>query len=162
MKDISNKKGFTLIELLAVIVILAIITVIGITTILPYMQDARERAFKIEATNVVNAAKKAMDLISLDQLSVDSTGTESCKNAAGTTYCFTVEKLINLGIYTTGDKNAFSGKIIVTPSNASPYNLYLKKNDEFKITGSTFENYTDINLPSSGDWASAYESCTCS
>ena len=58
----KNRKGFTLIELLAVIVVLAIVMVLATTTVLPYMTKAKEKAFRIEATSVVQAAKNAYDL----------------------------------------------------------------------------------------------------
>ncbi|MDD3187228.1 MAG: prepilin-type N-terminal cleavage/methylation domain-containing protein [Bacilli bacterium] len=51
------KKGFTLIELLAVIVILAIIAVITTPIILNVIEDSKEKAFDIEASNIEKAAE---------------------------------------------------------------------------------------------------------
>ena len=143
----KSNKGFTLIELLAVIVILAIVTVIGITTVLPYMTTARESAFRTEATEVVKSAKTAINLYKLNQIDIPTSPISGyrgfLKDSNSERYCFTVQSLIDLGIY-DGDKNAIKGGIVIDLEEDSehPYTLYLKKN-EFQIYGGHEENYKD-------------------
>jgi len=156
----KNNKGFTLIELLAVIVVLAIVMVLATTTVLPYMSDARQNAFKIEASNVISAVDNAKDLYNIGKIKMNSNAKISC--ATATKICFNVDELINLGIY-EGDKNSYDGKITVANYNTPTptYELYLKKNDEFKILGGTLKDYTNASL-STGDWAASYTECSCS
>lgn len=177
----KSNKGFTLIELLAVIIILGIVSVIGATTVLPYMSKSREKAFRIEATEVVNSAQEAVRLIDLGQASLKDDENSSCivghdlydedENGIpiesswkpGTTYCFTVEELIDLGVY-TGDKNSLSGSVFVDSyddNTPSRYTLYLKKNDEFKIIFGRESNYKDNGELSSEDWNDYYATCYC-
>lgn len=158
----KNNNGFTLIELLAVIIVLAIVTVLGATTVLPYMSKARENAFRIEATEIVNSAKEALHLYDLSQIKLKN-NTASCKKANTNEYCFTVAELINLGIY-DGDAGTFSGKIEanLVNSTAPIYTLYFKKNDEFKIIGENRENYKDYGNLSLATWEDEYSACNCS
>ncbi|MBQ7031160.1 MAG: type II secretion system protein [Bacilli bacterium] len=159
----KNRKGFTLIELLAVIVVLAIVMVLATTTVLPYMTKAREKAFRIEATSVVQAAKNAYDLYNLNQIKLYENNAPSCRN--GGWVCFTVEELINLGLY-TGDKNEYSGSVYINDryDKINPeYELYLKKGNEYAIIGQTEENYNEYGtLDSVEDWEDRFSStCNC-
>ena len=159
----KTKNGFTLIELLAVIVVLAIVMVLATTTVLPYMTKAREKAFRIDATSVVSAAKNAYDLLNLNQITLYENNAPSCRN--GGWVCFTIEELINLGLY-TGDKNVYSGMIYIRDryDKINPtYELYLKKGNEYAIIGQTEENYNDYgNLDNIEDWEDRFSSsCNC-
>ena len=160
----KNRKGFTLIELLAVIVVLAIVMVLATTTVLPYMTKAREKAFRIEATSVVQAAKNAYDLYNLNQIKLYDNNAPSCKNSAW--ICFTVEELIDLGIY-TGDKNEYKGMVYIHNGGdykINPvYELYLKKGNEYAIIGQIKENYNDSGeIDDIADWDDSYSSsCNC-
>lgn len=160
----KNSKGFTLIELLAVIVVLAIVTVIASSSILPYMSNARPDAFKVEATNVINSAKSVMDLYNMNEISLKG-NTSSCKK--DNVICFTVQELIDLGIYK--DKTgAFSGKVLIDITNqTSPsYTLYLQKGAEFNITGGTSTDYVNSGTINDGGWsdsdATTNSTCSCS
>lgn len=160
----KNNNGFTLIELLAVIVILAIVTVIATRSILPFMSSARIDAFGIEATDVVESTNDAIDLYNLNKIKLN--GNKSCvKNKV---FCFTVEELIDLGIY-EGSKETYKGKIIVDTSNASSskYTVYIQKGAEFKIVGKSETDYVnnkDGNIEEGGfndSEAAEYTTCTC-
>jgi len=53
-----NRKGFTLVELLAVVIVLGLILVILIPNALDAAEKSRTRLFKIEAQNVLKAARE--------------------------------------------------------------------------------------------------------
>jgi prepilin-type N-terminal cleavage/methylation domain-containing protein len=153
-----NRKGFTLVELLAVIVILGIVTVIGVTTVLPYMRNAREDAFRFEATEVVKSAKRAIELINLGQANLSNDSASCYKDNK---YCFTISKLRNLSIYDTKN-DAIIGKIEVTVNGVNySYNLYMTKGNEFKFINAQMEDYTKYGVLSLDAWDDSYESCSC-
>ena len=159
-----NNKGFTLIELLAVIVVLAIVMVLATTTVLPYMSTAREDAFRIEASNAVEAADMAMNLYTLGDYTFSNDGTDKLTNGEdGTkTACFTIQKLIDISAY-NADKETFEGKVIVTTKDKKKsYTLYFKKNEEFKIIGGETNNYNnkDIALQNTENWTDDYSECS--
>lgn len=157
----KNNHGFTLIELLAVIVVLAIVMVLATTTILPYMSDARERAFRIEATDLVSAAKKAKELYDLGEVKINTSSENSCLNTEK--ICFTVAELIDLGIY-DGAKDKYKGKVEITSykDKQPTYTLYLTKGTEFYINGGTAIDYTDTNVKlTSNEPSTGYDICTC-
>lgn len=155
----KNNKGFTLIELLAVIVVLAIVTVIASSSILPYMSNARVDAFEVEATNIVKSAQSAMDLYNMGQVKLKG-DTTSCKK--DNNICFSVQELIDLGIYNDKTGN-FKGyvNIDVTNSTNPTYELYLQKGAEFYINGGTETDYVDSDSVKSGD-GNISEGCSCS
>ena len=159
MKD---KSGFTLIELLAVIVVLAIVMVLATTTVLPYMSQAREKAFRIEATSAVEAAANAYYLYSLNQISLGGSATTSCKK--DNNICFTVAELVKLGLY-EGDATNYSGTVTIdiTNSKKPAYTLNFKKGTEYVLIGQTGKNFNDNGtLGNVSDWADADEGqCTC-
>ena len=130
----NNKKGFTLIELLAVIVILAIVTVVGVTTILPYIQNAGQDAFKDEANYVIDASANAVSLIAIG--SVTTNYTEITDG-----YCFTLKNLVDLGLWNkdanmvaaSKTNNKYSGTVKVTKASSGNGYLYeLKMTDGVK------------------------------
>ena len=160
----KNNKGFTLIELLAVIVVLAIVTVIATQSILPYMANARPDAFAIEASNVVKSAQDAYNFYNINEVKLKN-NESSCK--VTNKICFTVEELINLGLY-DGDKDTFKGKVIIdiTDSKNPEYKLYLSKGAEFSITGSIETNFVENKMDiDDGGWseidAETYTKCVC-
>ncbi len=169
----KNNKGFTLIELLAVIVVLAIVMVLATTTVLPYMSTAREDAFRIEASNAVDAADMVMNLYTLGEYTFSNDGTDKLTNSEdGTkTACFTIQKLIDVSAYSGGNSSSededteptFSGKVIVeTKDKKKSYTLYFKKNDEFKIIEGKTKDYTDkdIALQNADNWTEEYSKCS--
>ena len=161
----KNKKGFTLIELLAVIVVLAIVTVIATQSVLPFMSSARRDAFAIEATDVVNSAESALSFYNLGKVTIAGDA-NSCKS--GNKVCFTITKLIDLGLY-EGDKNIYKGKVEIDITNSSvpTYTLYAQKGAEFSIVNSDTRDFTkDGSDIVDGGFASGkvneYTSCSCS
>lgn len=156
----KNNKGFTLIELLAVIVVLAIVTVLATRSVLPFMSSARVDAFRIEASNVIKSAEDAVDLYTIQQIKLKN-NTLSC--IKDNVLCITVEELINLGLY-DGDKESFSGKVLVNISNLkSPsYTLYFQKNSEFNINGGTEKDYVNNGTVNNGGWTSSNGQSVCS
>lgn len=131
MKILKEKKGFTLIELLAVIVILAVVAVIGATTVLPYIQNANERAFAVEANQVKDAASQAVSLIQIGSL---TSNFEDQSTSSAKVYCFTLENLVDAGLWTKDkgsiyneDSNAngnYKGTVTATQSgNAYTYSV---------------------------------------
>ena len=163
----KNNNGFTLIELLAVIVVLAIVMVLATTTVLPYMTEARESAFRIEATTVIDSAESAKDLYTLGKVKINN-DSDSCVDATTKKMCFTVDELITLGIY-DGNKDDFDGKVLIENynTNTPSYTLNLKKNSEFAIIGGTVKDYSN-NTTEGGalgvvaNWADANATCSCS
>ncbi len=158
----KNKRGFTLIELLAVIVVLAIVMVIATTTVLPYMSEAREDSFRIEASEVVKTANTAMGLYNLGQIKTNNDAA-SCINKTTKKACFTVDYLIDNNVY-DADKGTFVGKVDITnyDSSTPTYTLYFKKGDEFILAGETYEDYNK-NGTLKTEWnKETNESCSCS
>lgn len=158
-----NNKGFTLIELLAVIVVLAIVMVLATTTVLPLMTTARENAFRIEATDVLNAAEAAKDLYYLGELKFGTTSAEKQSKCMNTTkMCFTVDSLIDLSIYKT-EKGTFTGKveIDITDPKKPVFTLYFQKGDEFRFVGLKYNSYKDDGTINNDTWKAAYNTCSC-
>lgn len=151
-----NKKGFTLIELLAVIVVLAIVVLIGATTVLPYMRDARQRAFRVEATNVLRAAQKAYELEQLGKITVSDYEKDWCIARNGEHY-YTVVMLRQLGIYENkNDSLVGRVSIIANGSNNYSFKLWLKKGAEFRIIEGTESEYIDHGTLSTSAWDDSY------
>lgn len=135
MKGLKENKGFTLIELLAVIVVLAIVMVLAVTTVLPYMTQARKEAFALEANTASNAASSAMSLIMIGSLETDYyTYDETNKE-----YCFTVENLMEAGLYEKDEKDAndnyvYQGVVKVTQTSGKAYTYEVSlKNDQYYV-----------------------------
>ncbi len=158
----KNNKGFTLIELLAVIVVLAIVMVLATTTVLPYMATAREDAFRIEASNAVEAADYAMSLYTIGDFTFTNDKDSKLETIeGGKKACFTIQKLIDTGAF-KADPDTFEGKVIVeTKDKKNEYTLYLKKNEEFKIIDGKGNNYNkkEIALQNADNWLETYSSC---
>lgn len=166
MKALKEKKGFTLIELLAVIVVLAIVMVLATTTVLPYMTKATNNAFAIEANAAVDAASQAMSLIQIGSIAgselVDATKysksatTDEDTGVTTTTYCFTVEKLVELGLWKKdisevqtgeGKTPTYSGTVTVTAlsnSKSYTYNVQMHNGDLYTNHTGTVDGETDV------------------
>ena len=163
MKITDKKNGFTLIELLAVIVVLAIVTVLAVRNILPFMTDSKKKAFEIDAINVVKSAEDAYNLYQLGEINLNGSTSSKFDN----TICFTIEELINLGIY-QGDKKIYTGKVLIDikDTNNLKYKLYFQKGTEFNIIGGLGTDYTNSNSVKFGGWNSnetkiqEYNSCS--
>lgn len=160
-----NKKGFSLIELLAVIAMLAIIIILAISILLPVGTEAREKAFRLEATNVIDGADKAIKDYKEGKIEFEDGKTDKCYNSETKNMCFTISSLIDLGYYDLKDevKANFKGKVIIdlTNSDKPTYTLYFKKNDEFRFVGLQYKDYSNDGELDNADWVASYESCTC-
>ncbi len=136
MNTIKNKKGFTLIELLAVIVVLAIVMVLATTTVLPYMADARKKTFAVEASEAINAASEAMTLKLLGSITSDDLSGEGyTADEESGTYCFTLKKLVDLGIWQKDQKDLGEDKYegyvqVLTSSPTKAYVYKIKMHNE--------------------------------
>ncbi len=161
-----NKNGFTLIELLAVIVVLAIVATLAISSVLPLGTEAREKAFRLEATNAVKSAEMAKEAYDLGTFKLDTSNVNSCYNPSTKKMCFTISSLVDLQYYDLDeeDKETFKGRVDInlTDRKNPVYTLYFKKNDEFRFVGLTTKNYTENGELDNAAWQDSYESCTCS
>lgn len=152
-----NKKGFTLIELLAVIVVLAIIMVLATTTVLPLLSTARKKTFANEAQAAISTASNIMSLIPLGTITSTDLGNvaKDYKEATGTNKtckCFSLNKMVQLGMYTLDAGNIGPGKYegyvvatITTGSNNYSYKVKMH-NQTFSVekTGTTIDEKTDV------------------
>lgn len=144
IKTFKEKNGFTLIELLAVIVVLAIVMVMASTTILPYLSRSRYNAFAIEVNATRDAASKAMTLVTIGSITSTDLGTTGAdynytQAEDGTTkYCFSLKKLIELGIIENKDidndlgADKYEGRVIVEnkkDSRAYTYTVSMHSSD---------------------------------
>lgn len=139
MKRISNKKGFTLVELLAVIIVLAIIIVIAVPGILNSANNAKQKAFQIEAQKLfrdVMAHYESEKLL----------GTPNLHNFTHTVDGSSViEKCYNFkdfGVEPAG----FQGFIIINPSisvvngvSQTEYKIYLT-NQTYSYVGASYDD----------------------
>lgn len=159
----ENKKGFTLIELLAVIVVLAIVSVLGASIILPALADARKNAFVSEANNFLEAASEGISLIqvgSITNAELTAVGSDYKKTSvaasgttpAYTTYCFTLNGLIKLGLFdkkldSTGKVPNYNGKVSVRVNDGSKQYIYTTtfSNKDFYVNNVT-GNITATNV----------------
>ena len=142
MKTFKNKKGFTLIELLAVIVVLAIVTVLATSTILPYIADVRKQAFADEADEAIEAASRAMSLITIGSITEDDLkGNDGEYKKTDDSYCFSLSKLVDLGLWEKDKKelgaNGYEGYVKVNTSNPSKAYTYVIKmhNSSLYVSG---------------------------
>lgn len=129
MKTFKNRKGFTLIELLAVIVVLAIVTVLATSTILPYIADVRKQAFADEANEAIEAASRAMSLITIGSITEkDLNGNDKDYKKTDNSYCFSLSKLVDLGLWEKDKKElgegGYEGYVKVNTSNPSKAYTY--------------------------------------
>ena len=153
------EKRFTFIELISLIIIIAFIVIIAISCALPKTDEAREKAFRVEATKIVEAAEQAVNKSKEGSLEINNDA-KSCKK--NNMYCFSVSELINKQLY-SGSSSNYSGKIIIDyeDENKPGYSVYFKKNDEFKIIGGFRSSYIDFGVLSVQMWNDDYETCNC-
>lgn len=132
MKVLKSRKGFTLIELLAVIVVLAIVMVLATTTVLPYMSNSKKDAFVIEANTAREAAAQAVSLITIGSV------TDNYKKTTDG-YCFTIENLKALGLFTKGDSSY--GGIVTVKQSGNKYIYQVEmQNGTFYVKQSSTNN----------------------
>ncbi len=151
------EKKFSFVELISLIVIIAVVVMFAISCALPKTREARESAFRLEATKMVAAAEKAVFNNKEGKLKI-----ENNKNSykSDDIYCFTVKDLMDRELY-SGNKKYYSGKVLIdyTDKDDPQYTVYFKKNDEFKIIGGFRKDYSDYGVLSVQTWNEDYESC---
>jgi len=59
-KVLKSKKGFTLVEIIVVLVIVAILVAVGAPSMLGFVEEARGRAFAVDARNGMVAAQASL------------------------------------------------------------------------------------------------------
>ena len=67
--------------------------------------------------------------------------------------------MVNNKLY-DGDSERYVGKVIFDKVNDS-YELYLKKNDEFRIIAGSSTDYTKSGILAREEWKEDYEICEC-
>ncbi len=141
----KGNAGFTLMELLAVIVVLAIVSVIGTATVLPLLSNIRENGFVTEVNELKSAGSKAISLIMLE----DENAKAAAKAVTGG-YCFTVEDLIDLGVFEKPKDSHYAGTVIATKAegaNVYSYKVSLYNGD----TNNPFYGYEDNGTFAKGE-----------
>ena len=155
MKNNDNK----FVKLVGIIIILLLIVVIGLLY-MPRMTDVREKAFRVEATRIVDSSKVAMQKFNDKEIELKNNN-QSCH--AKNIFCFTVSELKDLGVYKS-ESEAYVGKIIVDYENKldnPQYYLYFKKSADLKIIGGFREDYINMGTLSFDSWLDEYEVCKC-
>ena len=120
-----NKKGFTLIELLAVIVVLGIVMVIATTTVLPYLKNIKKQSFISEANSLRKAAENATELIANGIITTN----KYTKISNG--YCFSIDDLKALGMFTKDDVNYKGSVRAIRDGNKFTYQVGLKTKEYY-------------------------------
>jgi hypothetical protein len=126
---------------------------------MPRMEEAREKAFRVEATRIVDSAKVAINNYSNGSVALKN-NSASCK--INNTYCFTVSELKKLNVYKS-DNEDYAGKVIIDASNPNKplYYLYLRKSADLKIIGGIREDYINMGVLAIEAWNDDYEVCNC-
>ena len=152
------KHKITMIEFLAIIVVFAFVLILIGVLFMPNTKETREKAFRVEATKVIESGLKAVNESKNNKIEIKN-NEKSMLN--GNKYCFTIEELIDLKIY-SGKKENYSGKVLVDLTNESrpQYSLFLKKNDEFKIIGGIMSDYNTNGVMSILPWNDDYSRCS--
>lgn len=146
-----NKKNIVLI-----IIIIIIVTFIILSQVVSSFSDTRKDAFKIEASNIIDKAKKYFE-----SNDIESDGFCKLQNK----YCVTVDKLIKDGAYVANSDNSYIGKVEYDVFNQQ-YVLFLQKGAEYYIEGKHFTDYKKekINSIEEGSWEdknNTYTVCNC-
>ena len=156
MKKINVNSNY--IKFAVSFIIVLLIVIICLLSI-PNMKDAREKAFRIEATKIVDASKDTMSLI-LKRKAEIGNDSNSCQN--GAFFCMNISKLKEYGTYIP-DSDNYVGKVEVDYSSADNpvYILYLKKSADLKIIKGTRGDYINMGYISTLPWEEKYETCKC-
>jgi len=154
-KDESKK----IIKLLSIVIVLLFIIIMALV-FMPGMNNAREKAFRIEATKIVDASKSVMKSFNDGIITFNENTSNSCR--MGNKYCFTISELKRLDKYKS-DSDDYVGKIEVDLNNPDKplYVLYLKKSYELKIIAGTREDYINMGVIAIEPWQEEFEKCNC-
>lgn len=151
------KENSKFIKLIGITIVLLLIVIIALLA-MPRMNEAREKAFRVEATRVVDAAKVAIKQYDNGKFKL-SDNSLSCRK--GTNYCFTISELEKLGFYKSSNDD-YVGKVVIDVANTTPqYYLYLKRSTDLKIIGGFREDYINMGTISIEMWEDSYETCNC-
>lgn len=137
--------------LISIVVLVFLMVLVGISSSLT-LHSTREEAFRVEANKILASSKKAVKKVEI----LDNE--DNCK-IDDNRYCFTVKNLIDNKLY-AGDSDKYIGKVIYDKKNNS-YELYLKKNDEFKIIAGSSTDYTKSGILAIEEWKENYRICEC-
>lgn len=152
------KKRFSLLELIAVNIFISFLIIVALMNVLPASSKAREQAFRVEATKIVESAEKTIEKTNNKELKIEEND-EYCK--LDNKYCLTINSLIATNNYEYVNSN-YKGKVIVTlDKNNTQYEVYIKKGNEFKIIGGFRNNYKEHGVLSIQSWNEDYEKCMC-
>ena len=152
------KRKFSLLELIAITIIVSFFIVLALVSALPAASKAREQAFRVESTKIVESAESAVKKISNKELEIEESDNYCRKDNK---YCLTIRALIDTNNYDSVNSN-YSGKVIVyLADNNTKYEVYIKKANEFKIIGGFRNNYKEHGVLSIQNWNEDYEKCIC-
>lgn len=150
----SNQHNLPL--LISVVVLVFLMVLVGVSSALT-LTSTREDAFRIEATNVLKASKEATRKLEDEKIKLLN-NSQNCQ-VDENRYCYTISYLVNNKLY-DGDSERYVGKVIFDKENVS-YELYLKKNDEFRIIAGSSTDYTKSGILAREEWKEEYEICEC-
>ena len=153
-----KKENSNFFKLISVIIVLLLIVIIGILT-MPRMEEAREKAFRVEATRIIDAAKRTFKDYNSGKINLKNNSTSCKKNNE---ICFKISELSNLKYYKASSSD-YIGKVVIDASdnNNVMYYLYLKKSADLRIIGGFREDYVNMGTLSIEDWEEEYETCNC-
>ena len=150
----SNQHNLPL--LISVVVLVFLMVLVGVSSALT-LTSTREDAFRIEATNVLKASKDATRKLEDEKIKLLN-NSQNCQ-VDENRYCYTISYLVNNKLY-DDDSERYVGKVIFDKENVS-YELYLKKNDEFRIIAGSSTDYTKSGILAREEWKEEYEICEC-
>ncbi len=154
MKNESNN----FFKLLGIIIVLLLVIIIALLC-MPRMEEAREKAFRVEATRIIDGAKTATKDYTNGKINLNS-NSSSCKK--NNEICFKISELNNLKYYKSSSSD-YVGKVVIDISDTNNviYYLYLKKSADLRIIGGFREDYVNMGTLAIEDWEEEYETCNC-
>lgn len=152
------QKKYSLLELISVTTLVSFFIILALVNALPAASKAREQAFRVEATKIVESTEKTIEKINNKEFEIEEND-EYCK--IDNKYCLTINSLIETNNYENVNSN-YNGKVIVyLDKDNTQYEVYIKKGNEFKIIGGFRNNYKEHGVLSIQSWNEDYEKCTC-
>lgn len=153
-----NKDNNGFLKLIGVIIVLLLVIIIGLLS-MPRMEEAREKAFRIEATRIIDSSKLLLKNYNGKKY-VLKNNYLSCRK--DNEICFNIEELKNTNLYKSGSDD-YVGKVVIDLSDSSnqQFYLYLKKSYDLKIIAGFREDYVTMGTLSIEEWKEDYETCNC-
>lgn len=118
---------------------------------------AKESAFRIEANNVVSAAKEIFKEYQKGNYVV-SNNSDGCRNEQK--ICITINKMKNSN-YSVNSKYKGKIEIDITDMQNPKYTLFLARSAEFRFVDLSYTNYTEYGQINNSPWKEEYEVCNC-